>query len=151
MSDNVEHIIQFDADYASREDLFRQVSDQLEAAGIVGPEFYQALVDREKDYPTGVPTDPAVGLPHTDGTYVRRNAIVCIRNARELAWNEMCGDAADFVHPRLVFMLVMVKGGPHLQILQNIIEKIQDPALVNAALDAADEEAFKTAVNAFVA
>lgn len=68
--------------YASREELFEDVSRRLVALGYVDDSFERAIKEREESYPTGLPLDPPVAIPHTDGTHVKHDVIVCIRMVR---------------------------------------------------------------------
>ncbi|MBV7391021.1 MULTISPECIES: PTS sugar transporter subunit IIA [Enterococcus] len=140
----------FQTNFKDRKELFKEVSNYLVDQGYVGPEFEAALNEREENFATGLPTTPAVAIPHTDGTYVKKDTIVCIVNQNELEFNEMGGDEDDFVHPKVVFMLVLGEGETHLQQLQNLIEKIQDGVLVSEILNAENLDAFKASVEEYL-
>ena len=56
---------------------------QKELAQKVGKSFRTIQSwEREESYPTGLPLDPPVAIPHTDGTHVKHDVIVCIRNGK---------------------------------------------------------------------
>lgn len=140
----------FQTNFKDRKELFKEVGNYLVDQGYVGPEFEAALNEREENFATGLPITPAVAIPHTDGTYVKKDTIVCIVNQNELEFNEMGGDEDDFVHPKVVFMLVLGEGETHLQQLQNLIEKIQDGVLVSEILKAENLDAFKASVEEYL-
>lgn len=137
----------FDTDFKTKEELFKTATNYLVANGYVSPEFEAALNTREKDFPTGLPTVPPVAIPHTDGTFVKNDTILCIVNQHEVAFNEMGGDEEDIVLPKVFFMLVLGEGATHLAQLQNLIEKIQGGELVEKSLAAKSLEEFETVVN----
>jgi PTS system galactitol-specific IIA component len=137
----------FDTDFKTKEELFKTATNYLVANGYASPEFEAALNTREKDFPTGLPTVPPVAIPHTDGTFVKNDTILCIVNQHEVAFNEMGGDEEDIVLPKVFFMLVLGEGATHLAQLQNLIEKIQGGELVEKSLAAKSLEEFKTVVN----
>lgn len=140
----------FETDYKNRNELFKKTTEYLLTKGYVTSEFEEALIQRESEFPTGLPTIPAVAIPHTDGTYVKKDTILCILNKNEIEFNEMGGDEKDIVNPRVFFMLVMSEGGAHLEELQNLIVKIQDGNLVAAALNSNTETEFQEAVNQYL-
>jgi len=118
--------------------------------GYVSDEFEEALVDREKEFPTGLPTEPSVAIPHTDGTYVKKDTVLCILNEHKIAFNEMGGDEEDYVYPQVFFMLALSDGKEHLEQLQNLIEKIQSGDLITRSIQANNLEEFQQAVESYL-
>jgi PTS system galactitol-specific IIA component len=56
-------LINVDAD--CKEDVIRLLTELLVENGCVTPEYYDVLIKREEEYPTGLPTDGAkVAIPH---------------------------------------------------------------------------------------
>ena len=141
-----DRIIQFDTHFSTSDELFDGVSKVLERCGYVDGGFAQALKDREASYPTCLPVEPPVAIPHTDGTHVKKDAIVCILNDRGLAFRELGGGPDDILHPRLAFMLVMREGASHLQELQRLVERLQDEERVRRVIASDGKEAFAAAV-----
>ena len=129
--------------YASREELFEDVSRRLVALGYVDDSFERAIKEREESYPTGLPLDPPVAIPHTDGTYVKHDVIVCIRNGKDIPFNEMGAGPESVLEVRLIFMLVMASGADHLDELQRLVNNLQDSSTVKAAIEAPDDESFR--------
>ena len=55
-----------DAEASSYEDVFRQVGGALTGAGYTKSTYVEALVEREREYPTGLDVDGwGVAIPHT--------------------------------------------------------------------------------------
>lgn len=140
----------FQTDYKNKEELFKEATDYLKSKGYVSPEFEKALLTREESFPTGLPTEPPVAIPHTDGTYVKNDTILCILNNKEIEFNEMGGDEDDTVKPSVFFMLVLGEGETHLMQLQNLIEKIQGGELVKKALSSKTKNEFETVINEYL-
>jgi len=140
----------FNSSFKNKEELFKEVTQYLEKTGYVSSEFEEALIEREKEFPTGLPTEPAVAIPHTDGTYVRKDTILCIRNTSKIAFNEMGGDDEDLVYPQIFFMLVLGDGKQHLEQLQLLVEKIQGGQLVAECLKADNIEEFQQVVELYL-
>lgn len=140
----------FQTKYKNKAELFHEATDYLVSKGYVTSEFEQALNTREQSFPTGLPTTPAVAIPHTDGQFVQEDTILCIVNTIEIEFNEMGGDETDVVFPKVLFMLVLKEGQTHLIQLQNLIEKIQGGELVSKILDCQSRAAFESVINAYL-
>lgn len=140
----------FQTDFHDQQELFAEATKFLVSEGYVSPDFEGALVEREQLFPTGLPTTPEVAIPHTDGTYVKKDGILCILNKRKLKFNEMGGDDEDVVYPQLIFLLVIKSGGKHLEQLQQLVEKIQEGELTRRSLEAQDLQQFETIVQTFI-
>lgn len=140
----------FQTEFNNKEELFKEATRYLVEQNFVDPEFEGALLDREANFPTGLPTEPPVAIPHTDGTFVKKDTILCILNNKELEFNEMGGDEEDIVKPKVFFMLVLGEGETHLTQLQNLIEKIQGGDLITQALSSTNEREFETVINNYL-
>lgn len=133
--------------YSSQVELFEDISRRLVELGYVNEDFEASIKEREAHFPTGLPLNPPVAIPHTDGTHVKRDAIVCIRNDREISFNEIGAGPESVLEIRLMFMLVIASGDGHIDELQRLINNLQDNSLVEAALYATTNEAFRDAAD----
>ena len=140
----------FQTEFKNKEELFKGATKYLVEKNYVSPEFEEALLIREQKFPTGLPTEPPVAIPHTDGTFVKRDTILCILNNKEIKFNEMGGDDEDIVRPAVFFILVLGDGEIHLAQLQNLIEKIQGGELVNRVISSKDQSEFEAVVNKYL-
>lgn len=140
----------FQTNFTSQTELFHEVTRFLKKGGYVTKEFEAALAKREQEFPTGLPTEPAVAIPHTDGTYVKKDTIVCVLNTKSIAFNEMGANESDFVYPKIFFVIVLGDGETHMQQLQNLIEKIQDGKLAEKILASKHEEEFQEIINQYL-
>lgn len=140
----------FQTDFNNKEELFKAATQYLVENNYVNPEFEEALLIREADFPTGLPTEPPVAIPHTDGTFVKNDTILCILNNKEIEFNEMGGDEEDVVKPTVFFMLVLGEGKTHLNQLQNLIEKIQGGELVNQVLSSTSKSELETVITNYL-
>lgn len=118
----------------SKEELFDQLSKVLREKGVVGGEFAQALKDREKEFPTGLPVKNGVAIPHTDGSLVHSDQLIFVTLADPVVFNEMGGDKEDIVKVSVVVMLAVKDGPKHLEILQKLIESIQKDGFVDSLI-----------------
>lgn len=140
----------YQTNFNNQEELFKEVTIFLDAKEYVSESFNVALCQREKEFPTGLPTEPAVAIPHTDGTYVKQDVIVCILNQQPIKFHEMGGGESDFVYPRLFFVLAITEGETHLLQLQNLVEKIQDGRFISSLIESKSITEFESTINQYV-
>jgi len=59
-----------------RDEVVRLLGEALLDKGLVTPDFIPAVLQREDEYPTGLPTQGmAIALPHTEAQHVRRSCL----------------------------------------------------------------------------
>ena len=86
-------------------DVISQLADALYQHGNVNADFKQAVLDREKVYPTGLPSgEICVAVPHTDVKYVKKPAIVFASLKKAVDFANMA-DKSQKVSVRFVVML----------------------------------------------
>lgn len=140
----------FKTTFANQKDLFRITADYLVENGYVTTEFGLALEKREKDYPTGLPSIPPVVIPHTDGTYVKKDTVLCVFNHEPLKFDEMGGFSNNPIYTQVIFILAIKAGEKHLEQLQHLIEKIQEGKLVEGILNSHSESEFKHVITTYL-
>ena len=135
-----------DAEASSYEDVFRQVGGTLTGAGYTKSTYVEALVEREREYPTGLDVDGwGVAIPHTPVEHVNSETVIAIAVFKDPVEFIQMGTDDETVGVRIVFMLAIAgnpgEHGAHLDELQRIVAIIQDTSLLQHLLDArsADE------------
>lgn len=111
----------------SRDALFRRMATTLEHEGRVADTFLQGLIDREVNFPTGLPVNGGVAIPHTDAEHVIEDSISIATLATPVGFREMAGADDTEIPVDVVFMLALGGSGHHLTILQQVLKCIQDP------------------------
>lgn len=134
----------------TQQELFEKLSTELETQGIVQHSFLGALIEREAEFPTGLPLKIGVAIPHTDGTYVNEDRLVFATLERPIPFNEMGGDEEDVIDVSVVIMLAIKEGKKHLSILQKLIESIQKEGFVEKLAQAEDTNKMKTIISAYL-
>ncbi|SJZ38234.1 PTS system, galactitol-specific IIA component [Pilibacter termitis] len=123
----------------NRNEFFEHFSNLLEKKGFVKTGFASALKIREYDYPTGLPVPHGVAIPHTDGNFVQKDAIIVATFEHPILFHEMGGDEEDTVEVRVAFLLAVRDGKKHLEVLQKLILAVQNTAFIEEML-AADNQ-----------
>lgn len=130
-----------DVDASSSDAVMEQIGGALIREGYAKDSYIQALIEREREYPTGLEVDGfGVAIPHTNVAHVNKagTAIAVLRNP--VTFHVMGGDDDETVETRLVFMLSVVEPNKHMDKLQRIIMMIQDPALLDRISQAQDAQ-----------
>ena len=128
----------FHSDFANAKEALAFAGSLLQEKGYVKDGFAQALLDREKHYPTGIPTAPPIALPHTDGDLVLSPCLLCVVNKKILSFKSLGGDDEE-VLVQLLFVLALKDGNSHLKTLSVLIEKSQTGQLQNLLLQSTSE------------
>lgn len=134
----------------TQNELFEKLSTELEAKGIVQQPFLTALIERESEFPTGLPLKIGVAIPHTDGTYVNEDRLVFATLKQPILFNEMGGDEEDVLNVSVVIMLAIKEGKKHLSVLQKLIESIQKDGFIEELVQAKDTNKMKTIISTYL-
>lgn len=121
-----ESIILLDLEGATKEDILSTMATNLEEKGLVKETFKDAVIAREKEYATGLPTlGVSVAIPHTDSIHVNKKTI-SVAVLKEPVEFGVMGDPDETTPVKLVFMLAMDKEDSQLSLLQNLMQIFQD-------------------------
>lgn len=121
------------------EAVLRALAARLLASGAVTDGFETAVLERERKYPTGLPTVIPAAIPHTDPEHVIEPGIAVATLREPVDFGEMGGSGDATVPVRLVVMLVLREAHAQLDALQHLIQALQDEAAVGTVLEATDD------------
>lgn len=121
-----ESLIFTDLEARTYEDVMRAVGQKVTAEGFAKESYVDALISREKDFPTGLDIDGfGVAIPHTDVSHVNKAATAIAILKNPVTFVQM-GTDDDYVDAKVVFVLAVDDPQGHLEQLQRIISIIQD-------------------------
>ena len=117
-----------------------QLSVNLLNQNLVTADYPQAVKDREKKYPTGLPTSPiGVAIPHTDPQFVKKNA-VSVGVLEEPIEMVVMGTSDEPVSVSIIFLLSLAQSNKQLNILKRIMSVVQDQNELRRIISATNEE-----------
>ena len=128
------------SDETERDEVIRLLGRELAAFGMVDDTYGELALERERQYPTGVPTEPmAVAIPHSERSQVYKTGIgvAVLKNSAKFASMD---DADRLLDVKVVFMLAVSSDDGHLEMIQDIMEIIQDSQVVDAILTSASTD-----------
>lgn len=126
-------------DASDDEDVLRSLAARLLDQGAVTDAFPEALLARERTYPTGLPTPVPTAIPHADPQHVQVPGLALATLARPVPFGEM-GSTAGTVEVRLVAMPLLTDAREHLAALQRLMGLLRDESAVADLLAAEDDE-----------
>ncbi len=131
----------------SKEDVFRQLGGILTKEGYTKDSYADALIAREKEYPTGLAVSGyGVAIPHTDAGHVNKTAVAIAVLKKPVTFIQMGTDDEE-VNVRLVFMLSIAEPNAHIDGLQKILAVIQDASVLEQLVNAADAQEIMKRIN----
>lgn len=124
----------------SSEDVFRTLGGKLVRAGYCKESYVEALITREKDFPTGINMgEIGIAMPHTDREHVNKSGVAIARLKEPVRFFQM-GTLDVEVMVRIIFMLAVEDPDAHLVFLQRIIILLQDEEVLHKILAANDNK-----------
>jgi PTS system galactitol-specific IIA component len=94
------------------------------AVGAVHPSYEAALLERERAYPTGLPTIIPVAIPHADVEHAIESGLGIATLARPVAFGEM-GGADSTVHARVAVLILVTEPHAQTEMLTQLISVFQ--------------------------
>ncbi len=97
----------------------------------IQPQYIQACLDREVNFPTGLKMANGEGIviPHADYQLVKTNSISVLRFAQPVSFGQM-EDADLTVDCGILFNLAFATSDQHLAVLRRLFTLFQDSAFV---------------------
>lgn len=112
------------------DEVIHYLANKLYEDGKVKDTFEQAVKDREKIYPTGLPTGKiAVAIPHTNVEYVNEAAIAFATLQHPVKFHNMAV-TDQTVDAEIVVMLAMKNPHSQVSMLQKLMALFQDQTLL---------------------
>ncbi len=134
----------------SREEIITRLGSLLFEHGFVKDTFVQAVLDREKVYPTGLQT-PILGfaIPHTDTEHVN-SPTVAIATLRQPVVFQAMGDPDTSVSVRVVMMLAISDPKAVVHVLRKVISILEDSEALTGLLGASSQEEIRRIVHTHI-
>ncbi|MCG4660748.1 PTS sugar transporter subunit IIA [[Clostridium] innocuum] len=139
-----ERIALFNVEASSSEEVIKIAADELYKRGIVKENFYEHVMLREKELPTGLATDKyGVAIPHTDSKYVNRSQIEFISLKSPVKFKNM-GNVSEDVEVTHVFMIAMSKPHEQSEILVKLMEMFADEELMQKMHECSSDSEYES-------
>jgi PTS system galactitol-specific IIA component len=133
----------------SKEEAIAKLSQRLQEVGFVKNDFQEAVLEREKEFPTGLPTkDFQIAIPHTDIDHVTHSALAIAVLKEPVSFHVM-GSPKDEVDAKIIFLLAIADKNLQVKALSQLATIFQEgPALETIAKASSAEEIITAMQNA---
>lgn len=144
-----EELIMLNLDVVNREDVLREIGERLLNQGYVKKSFVDAIINREKDFSTGIQTKSiGVAIPHTDVEHVNRASIAIGILDKPVVFQNMGSE--DEIEVSIIFMLAIKEPEQQLTMLQKLVNIFQDEATLNSICNAKSKLEILTIMKTFL-
>lgn len=126
-----------------QEEFFSYIFQKLRQKDYVEESFFEALKERERDYPTGLKTHfMGVAIPHTDPQHIKKPFIFITKLKQPIQFGQM-GSTDEQVEVHYTFVLGFDKGEQQLVLLQNLMAMFADEGIMTQlAEDVSEKEMY---------
>ena len=114
--------------------------------GCVKENFINACIEREKNFPTGLPTEIGVAIPHCDAINVIEPAICVLRPDKPVLFEDM-GGGVEPIKCQIIMNLALHKQEDQVVLLRRIINTIQDVDTIKLIKDGSEKEVIELLMN----
>lgn len=119
-------------------DAIAQLGDRLVFGQFVKLTWIEATLQREKVFPTGLPTaEIQVAIPHTDIEHVLRQAVAVGVLEKPIAFKEM-GNPDGEVMAQIVCALAVTQSDQLVELLQRLVTMFQKPEVLRQIVASRD-------------
>lgn len=131
-----EQVIQTGIEAETAAEALEKIGAKLVEAGYVKNSYIAAIVEREKHFPTGLPTgENGVAIPHTDICHVMK-PMIAVGILKEPVQFQNMGDHTQTVAVKIIFMLAMNHCDNQIKLLSAFMENLQDQVLLDQLANA---------------
>ena len=111
----------------SDKELIQLMAQRLINEDLVNRDFLEAILERENEYPTGVPIgEIAAAIPHTDAVHVKRSAMV-VSILKDPVYFANMANPDQKLPVQIVFMLAMKEPAFQVSWLKKLLKFLNTP------------------------
>ncbi|MBS4210477.1 PTS sugar transporter subunit IIA [Bacillus sp. FJAT-50079] len=123
-------LVFLDQKYNDYEGLLSKIMETLVSNNYVEKEFEEALIEREREFPTGLQLDGyAVAIPHGGAQYVKQDFISLVTLKNPITMNRM-DNPQESLAVDVLFIIGFGNSETHLSCLKELMGLIQDPKVI---------------------
>lgn len=121
-------------------EVMEELACKLKAEGYVKEGYIEAIQEREKEYPTGLPSSaPAIAIPHANYELVNKTALAIATLNKPVLFYNM-EDTNESIPIQIVIMMAIAEPHGQIEMLQKIVSIIQDESLRKQLVKATDRQ-----------
>lgn len=134
-------LIRIGVEVEKQNEVIEMLGMLMEEKQLVKPTYVQAVLDREKIYPTGLPTRGiSVAIPHTDSSHVKKSAIGLAVLHQPVGFSLMGGDGSEQIDAQIVFLLAISDSKAQIELLKKLMKLFQNDEVLSKIVAAEEVE-----------
>jgi len=143
-------LIMLNVGATEKEEVITLMAKKLISEGYVKDSYLNAILKREKEYPTGLPTNEVgVAIPHTDIEHVIKHGIAVATLKNPVKFNAM-GNPDEEVNVKLIFMLAITDPNTQINLLKKLVDIFQKKEFLKKLVSIENEEEFAKELNSAI-
>jgi len=115
-----ESLVSLDVDVSNRWEVIKLLCSKMNGENLVKDSFLNSVIEREKEAPTGLPTEIGVAIPHTTGDHVLKTSIAVAQLKNPVNFQSM-EDPEKEIAVELVFLLAIADPSNQILLLRSLI------------------------------
>jgi len=128
-----ERLILLNLQAKNKKEVIEKLSERLLKYGYVKKGYIKAVLKREEESPTGLPTQIYTALPHTDAEYSLRTGIAIATLKKPVLFQEM-GNLQKSLEVRMVFLLALNNPKKEVFLLKQILQILHNKKQIEQVL-----------------
>lgn len=126
--------------FDSFEEIIKHVGSQMESEGYVKDTYIEAVVSREKEFPTGLEMlTGGISIPHTDRNHVNKSIIGVVTLNEPIEVHSMI-NPIDRINVTTFFVLAIENPDGQIKLLKKLMSMFQDKEFKEKIENAINEE-----------
>ncbi|HHX24653.1 MAG: PTS sugar transporter subunit IIA [Tepidanaerobacteraceae bacterium] len=143
-------IVMLNEDIVEKDNILALMANRLIDKGYTKQSYLQAVLNREKEYPTGLPTNGVgVAIPHADTKYVLKPGIAVATLKSPVKFNVM-GNPEEEVDVKLLFMLALKEPKVQVNVLKKLVSIFQVKELLVKLISINNEKELADTLNSLL-
>jgi PTS system galactitol-specific IIA component len=107
------------------------LADKLFEKGMVKPSFKSALLEREKNFPTGLPAQGiGIAIPHADSVHILKPSFAIAKLKNAVQFFKMGGEPNETVNVSIVILMGIVDDKAQVPTIVKILDMFSDEVVV---------------------
>ncbi len=135
--------------FVNSNEVLEYLATKLYEKNLVIEEYIESVLEREGEYPTGLPAKINVAIPHTDNKFVKETAIAVGILDSPVEFNSM-ENPNKKLKVNLVIMLAIKDSNKQINLLQSVISLIQNDSDVKNIIESSDKANTKNILSKYM-
>ena len=129
-----DNIIFLNQEFASREEMFKFISNELLKNNYVTEQYLEKVIQRENNHPTGFKLKTLnVAMPHVDCEFVKKNGMFIVTSKKGIIFKNAETDEDLFIN--IVFGLLLKESDTHLTFLMKLASSFGNDSILQKIVE----------------